>query len=65
MNGLIQIGPISPLRQRLIDDMTIRRFLLHALPCGFHGIRHHGFFASARRKAHFERARCPPAQARA
>ncbi|WP_267128005.1 hypothetical protein [Sphingopyxis fribergensis] len=22
MNELIQIGPISPLRQRLIDDMT-------------------------------------------
>lgn len=26
MHELIQIGPISPLRQRLIDDMTIRRF---------------------------------------
>ena len=26
MNELIQIGPISPLRQRLIDDMTMRRF---------------------------------------
>ncbi len=26
MNELIQIGPISPLRQRLIDDMTKRRF---------------------------------------
>ena len=26
MNELIQIGPISPLRQRLIDDMTLRGF---------------------------------------
>ena len=26
MNELIQIGPISPLRQRLIDDMTMHRF---------------------------------------
>ena len=26
MNELIQIGPISPLRQRLIDDMTMRHF---------------------------------------
>jgi len=26
MNEPIQIGPISPLRQRLIDDMTMRRF---------------------------------------
>ena len=26
MDELIQIGPISPLRQRLIDDMTMRRF---------------------------------------
>src|SRR3546814_12221084 len=26
MNELIQIGPISPLRQRLIDDMAFRRF---------------------------------------
>ena len=25
MNELIQIGPISPLRQRLVDDMTMRR----------------------------------------
>src|SRR3546814_8880619 len=26
MNELVQIGPISPLRQRLMDDMTLRRF---------------------------------------
>ncbi len=25
MNELIQIGPISPMCQRLIDDMTMRR----------------------------------------
>ena len=24
--SLSQIGPIGPLRQRLIDDMTMRRF---------------------------------------
>jgi integrase/recombinase XerD len=26
MNELVQIGPISPLRQRLLDDMAMRRF---------------------------------------
>lgn len=26
MNEIIAIGPVSPLRQRLIEDMTIRRF---------------------------------------
>ncbi|MGF7156063.1 hypothetical protein GGR40_003858 [Novosphingobium gossypii] len=26
MNELVPIGPISPLHQRLIDDMTMRRF---------------------------------------
>lgn len=26
MNELVPVGPISPLRQRLIDDMTMRRF---------------------------------------
>lgn len=26
MNDLVPVGPISPLRQRLIDDMTLRRF---------------------------------------
>jgi len=25
MNELVQIGPISPLRQRLLDDMALRR----------------------------------------
>ena len=26
MNELVKIGPISPLRQRLLDDMALRRF---------------------------------------
>jgi hypothetical protein len=38
-------------------DEFIRRFLLHALPRGFHRIRHYGLLASARRKAHLEHAR--------
>ncbi|OBX17711.1 transposase [Erythrobacter sp. QSSC1-22B] len=41
----------------LAADEFIRRFLLHALPRGFHRIRHYGLLASARRKAHLERAR--------
>ena len=38
-------------------DEFIRRFLLHALPRGFHRIRHYGLLASARRKDHLDRAR--------
>src|SRR3546814_13788129 len=38
-------------------DEFIRRFLLHALPRGFHRISHYGLLASARRKDHLERAR--------
>ena len=41
----------------LAADEFLRRFLLHALPRGFHRIRHYGLLASARRKAHLERAR--------
>jgi len=41
----------------LAVDEFIRRFLLHALPRGFHRIRHYGLLASARRKDHLERAR--------
>jgi hypothetical protein len=41
----------------LTADEFIRRFLLHALPRGFHRIRHYGLLASARRKDHLERAR--------
>ncbi len=41
----------------LAPDEFIRRFLLHALPRGFHRIRHYGLLASARRKDQLERAR--------
>ena len=41
----------------LAADEFIRRFLLHALPRGFHRIRHYGLLDSARRKDHLERAR--------
>jgi hypothetical protein len=50
-------------------DEFIRRFLLHALPRGFHRIRHYGLLAGATRKAQLERARqlldvaSPPAEA--
>lgn len=50
----------EPERQQVMSisaDEFIRRFLLHALPRGFHRIRHYGFLASARRKDHLERAR--------
>src|SRR6202008_5023013 len=33
----------------LAADEFIRRFLLHALPNGFHRIRHYGFLANRRR----------------
>jgi hypothetical protein len=33
----------------LAADEFIRRFLLHALPAGFHRIRHYGFLANGRR----------------
>ncbi len=38
-------------------DEFIRRFLLHALPRGFHRIRHYGLLAAATRKANLERVR--------
>lgn len=47
---------VSPLRQRMIDDMTlstnefIRRFLIHVLPKGFHRIRHYGLLANPVRR---------------
>jgi hypothetical protein len=51
----------------LSTDEFIRRFLLHALPRGFHRIRHYGLLAGATRKAHLEHARrllavAPPAK---
>jgi hypothetical protein len=50
----------------LTADEFIRRFLLHALPKGFHRIRHYGLLASGTRKSSLERARqllgvAPPA----
>jgi hypothetical protein len=39
----------------LATDEFIRRFLIHVLPSGFHGIRHYGLFANgggARKIAH-------------
>ena len=50
----------------LAADEFIRRFLLHALPKGFHRIRHYGLLASGTRKDDLERARqllgvAPPA----
>lgn len=52
----------------LSPDEFIRRFLLHALPRGFHRIRHYGLLASGTRKGNLERARqllaiAPPATA--
>ena len=41
----------------LSPDEFIRRFLLHALPRGFHRIRHYGLLASGTRKGNLERAR--------
>lgn len=41
----------------LATDEFIRRFLLHALPKGFHRIRHYGLLASGTRKANLEQAR--------
>jgi Putative transposase/Transposase zinc-binding domain len=50
-------GPGRQQVMTLAADEFIRRFLLHALPRGFHRIRHYGLLASARRKYHLERAR--------
>ena len=42
---------------RLAPHEFIRRFLLHALPDGFHRIRHYGFLAKGERGQNLERAR--------
>ena len=50
----------GPERQRVMTisaDEFIRRFLLHALPRGFHRIRHYGLLASSARKANLVLAR--------
>jgi hypothetical protein len=41
----------------LAADEFIRRFLLHALPDGFHRIRHYGFLANRRRADNLARCR--------
>jgi hypothetical protein len=41
----------------LAADEFIRRFLLHALPDGFHRIRHYGLFANANRASNIASAR--------
>jgi hypothetical protein len=41
----------------LAVDEFIRRFLLHALPDGFHRIRHYGFLANGGRSGHLARCR--------
>jgi hypothetical protein len=42
---------------RLKPHEFIRRFLLHALPKGFHRIRHYGLFASTNRAESIAMAR--------
>lgn len=41
----------------LSTDESIRRFLLHVLPRGFHHIRHYGLLLGTSRKASLDRAR--------
>lgn len=41
----------------LATDESIRRFLLHVLPRGFHRIRHYGLLAGSAHKAGLGRAR--------
>jgi hypothetical protein len=55
---------ITPLRQRMIEDMNARKLCagtqrgqMHVLPKGFHRIRHYGLFASANRAANIAKAR--------
>ena len=59
-------GADRPQVMTLCADEFIRRFLLHALPKGFHRIRHYGLLASGTRKDSLQRARqllgvAPPA----
>jgi predicted RNA-binding Zn-ribbon protein involved in translation (DUF1610 family) len=41
----------------LCQDESVRRFLLHVLPSGFHRIRHYGLPANSGRKDNLEKAR--------
>jgi hypothetical protein len=51
----------------LTTDEFIRRFLMHVLPAGFHGIRYYGLLASPSRASNIARARqllAPPSHGR-
>ncbi len=50
-------GPDRQQVMTLAPHEFIRRFLLHALPRGFHRIRHYGLLAGGTRKDHLEHAR--------
>jgi Putative transposase/Transposase zinc-binding domain len=50
-------GGQRPRVMTLATDEFIRRFLLHALPRGFHRIRHYGLLAASTRKVSLVRAR--------
>jgi hypothetical protein len=50
-------GPGRWKTMTLAPHEFIRRFLMHALPKGFHRIRHYGLLASANRAANIARAR--------
>jgi hypothetical protein len=49
-------APISPLRRRMIEDLTIRKFAPRTQE-GFHRIRHYGLFANGGRAENIARAR--------
>jgi Putative transposase len=40
-----------------MSTTTIRRFLMHVLPKGFHRIRHYGLLANGNRAANIAKAR--------
>ncbi|MGH7058634.1 MAG: IS91 family transposase, partial [Acetobacteraceae bacterium] len=44
-------------RMTLATDEFIRRFLIHALPSGFHRVRHYGLLASSKRVENIARVR--------
>src|SRR5215831_2898259 len=52
-----QDGPVRWKTMTLHPHEFIRRFLTHALPKGFHRIRHYGLFASSNRTTNIARAR--------
>src|SRR6202165_971182 len=50
-------GPARYKTMTLATDEFIRRFLLHALPKGFHRVRHYGLLARSKRAARLAHAR--------